>query len=44
MKIGDRVRAGDVIARPAEGQLGAVIHASIAGTVTGLSDAVIIEA
>jgi Na+-translocating ferredoxin:NAD+ oxidoreductase RnfC subunit len=40
---GDRVRVGDVIARPPEGQLGALIHASIAGRVTVADDAVVIE-
>ncbi len=41
---GARVNAGDVVARPAEGQLGAVIHASIAGTVASVNGAVVIEA
>ncbi len=36
VKVGDRVKVGDVIARPAAGALGAVIHSSIAGTVRGL--------
>ena len=44
VKVGDAVRAGDAVARPAEGQLGAVIHASIAGKVTGVDGAVVIEA
>ena len=33
VRVGDYVRQGDVIARPAEGKLGAVIHASIGGRV-----------
>lgn len=41
---GDTVQIGDVVAQPAEGKLGAVIHASIAGRVTGVGDAVTIEA
>jgi len=41
---GDQVAVGDVIARPAEGKLGAVIHASIAGTVSSAKDALVIEA
>ena len=44
VRNGDRVNAGDVLARPAEGQLGAVIHASIAGTVSLAKDAITIEA
>ncbi|GMU20540.1 MAG: hypothetical protein AMXMBFR13_06370 [Phycisphaerae bacterium] len=44
VKAGDTVRAGDVIAKPASGQLGAVIHASIDGRVTDVKDYVIIEA
>ncbi len=44
VRPGDSVRVGDVIARPADGQLGAVIHASIAGQVTAVTDAVTIEA
>lgn len=43
VKAGDQVRAGDVIARPAAGQLGAVLHASIDGRVTEVSDSVVIE-
>jgi Na+-translocating ferredoxin:NAD+ oxidoreductase RnfC subunit len=38
------VRAGEVIARPEAGQLGAVVHASIAGTCRVLEDRVIITA
>jgi Na+-translocating ferredoxin:NAD+ oxidoreductase RnfC subunit len=44
VKAGDRVRAGDVIAKPASGQLGAVLHASVDGTVSSVTDAVVIEA
>jgi Na+-translocating ferredoxin:NAD+ oxidoreductase RnfC subunit len=43
VKVGDTVEAGDVIAKPPAGQLGAVLHASIAGRVVGVSDAVVIE-
>ncbi len=43
VRAGDRVGAGDVIARPAEGQLGAVIHASIAGSVTAVDGGITIE-
>jgi Na+-translocating ferredoxin:NAD+ oxidoreductase RnfC subunit len=42
--VGDKVNKGDVIARPAPGKLGAVIHASITGRVTAVGDAVTIEA
>jgi Na+-translocating ferredoxin:NAD+ oxidoreductase RnfC subunit len=41
---GQRVAVGDVIARPASGALGAVLHASIDGTVTDVGDAIVIEA
>ncbi len=44
VKVGDAVQAGDVIAKPAHGQLGAVVHASIAGKVSSVSDSVVIEA
>jgi Na+-translocating ferredoxin:NAD+ oxidoreductase RnfC subunit len=44
VKTGERVRPGDVLAAPAEGKLGARIHASIAGTVRLTHDAVVIEA
>jgi len=43
VRSGDSVRAGDVIARPARGALGAVIHASISGTVTDVNGSVVIE-
>ncbi len=38
VKIGAKVGKGDVIARPDEGALGSVIHASINGVVTHVSD------
>ena len=41
---GDRVKVGDVVARPAEGNLGALIHASIGGTVRNVDGSVEIEA
>jgi Na+-translocating ferredoxin:NAD+ oxidoreductase RnfC subunit len=41
---GDRVREGDLLAVPAQGKLGARVHASIAGTVTVTPDAILIEA
>lgn len=44
VKVGDVVKCGDVVARPAEGQLGACIHASIGGQVCQVTDAVVIEA
>ncbi|HWQ21856.1 MAG TPA: 4Fe-4S dicluster domain-containing protein, partial [Clostridia bacterium] len=41
---GDTVSAGQLIAKPPEGKLGAGIHASIAGRVTAVSDkAIVIE-
>ncbi|MAE61624.1 MAG: hypothetical protein CMJ49_09745 [Planctomycetaceae bacterium] len=40
--VGDPVKVGDVIARPATGALGAVIHASMDGRVTDVSDSVTI--
>ncbi|NIM52779.1 MAG: hypothetical protein GTO22_26630 [Gemmatimonadales bacterium] len=40
---GQRVNVGELIAAPAEGKLGAVIHASIAGRVASVSDNVVIE-
>ncbi len=43
VKVGERVRAGDVVARPVEGQLGSVIHASIDGRITGIEQSVTIE-
>jgi Na+-translocating ferredoxin:NAD+ oxidoreductase RnfC subunit len=44
VKTGDRVGAGDLIAAPEQGKLGARIHASIDGRVTLNSDAIVIEA
>lgn len=44
VKPGDRVREGDLIAKPAEGALGARIHASIDGVVRKVDSAVTIEA
>ena len=41
---GARVKRGELIARPAPGALGAVIHASIAGTCRVLADRVEVEA
>jgi Na+-translocating ferredoxin:NAD+ oxidoreductase RnfC subunit len=44
VRAGERVQVGDLVARPAKGQLGAPIHASIDGTVRSTEDAVEIEA
>jgi Na+-translocating ferredoxin:NAD+ oxidoreductase RnfC subunit len=44
VKAGDHVKPGDVIAAPADGKLGAVIHASIAGKITKVGQSVVIEA
>jgi Na+-translocating ferredoxin:NAD+ oxidoreductase RnfC subunit len=44
VKCGDRVRAGDLLAAPEQGKLGARIHASIDGVVTVTGDAILIEA
>ncbi|MBN1341284.1 MAG: 4Fe-4S dicluster domain-containing protein [Phycisphaerae bacterium] len=44
VKVGDHVNVGDVVARPAEGALGAVIHASIAGRVRAVDGSIVIEA
>jgi len=38
VKIGERVSAGDLIAKVPEGKLGANIHSSISGTVTQVGD------
>ena len=38
VNVGDAVAKGDVIAKPAEGKLGACIHASISGTVKAIAD------
>jgi Na+-translocating ferredoxin:NAD+ oxidoreductase RnfC subunit len=40
---GERVQVGDLVARPAEGELGASIHASIDGSVRGVEGSVEIE-
>ncbi|MGA2349311.1 MAG: 4Fe-4S dicluster domain-containing protein [Terracidiphilus sp.] len=44
VKCGDRVSAGDLLAAPEQGKLGARVHASIDGVVTVTHDAVVIEA
>ena len=44
VRPGDRVSMGDLVAAPAAGQLGARIHASIAGVIRSVDDAVVIEA
>ena len=44
VKVGDQVRKGDVIAVIPEKALGAQLHASISGTVTGISDRITITA
>jgi Na+-translocating ferredoxin:NAD+ oxidoreductase RnfC subunit len=44
VRPGEKVREGDVVAAPAEGALGARIHASIAGTVRSIDGSVVIEA
>lgn len=43
VRPGEKVRAGDLVAAPAEGALGARIHASIEGTVRDVDGAVVIE-
>ena len=43
VRPGERVKMGDLVAQPAEGQLGARIHASIDGTVRSTDGAVEIE-
>jgi Na+-translocating ferredoxin:NAD+ oxidoreductase RnfC subunit len=43
VRPGDRVREGDLIAAPPQGQLGANIHASIGGTVREVNGAITIE-
>jgi len=42
VRTGQEVKVGDVIARPPEGKLGAVLHASIAGKVNVGKDAIVI--
>jgi Na+-translocating ferredoxin:NAD+ oxidoreductase RnfC subunit len=44
VRPGDRVSVSDLVAAPAAGALGARIHASIAGVVCSVGDAVVIEA
>jgi Na+-translocating ferredoxin:NAD+ oxidoreductase RnfC subunit len=44
VRAGERVRAGDVLAVPPEGALGARIHASIDGVVNRVNGSVVIEA
>lgn len=43
VSVGDRVRAGQVIAQPPEGALGAIVHASIDGLVTEVGERIVIE-
>ena len=43
VRVGDAVREGDLIAAIPDGKLGANVHASIAGTVTEISDRIVIE-
>lgn len=43
VRVGEAVRRGQVIARPAEGKLGAVLHASIDGRVGAIDGAIRIE-
>jgi Na+-translocating ferredoxin:NAD+ oxidoreductase RnfC subunit len=42
--VGDRVQVGEVVGEVPEGAIGARVHASIAGIVREVSDAVVIEA
>ena len=44
VSAGDKVNVGDVVARPGAGKLGAVICASIAGRITEVGEAIVIEA
>jgi Na+-translocating ferredoxin:NAD+ oxidoreductase RnfC subunit len=43
VKIGDRVRTGDMVADSPEGKLGACIHASIDGRIVSIDGAIVIE-
>ncbi|MHA2224241.1 MAG: 4Fe-4S dicluster domain-containing protein [Candidatus Hodarchaeales archaeon] len=43
VRIGDQVKKGDIIGKIPEGSLGAVVHASISGTVKKVQDEIIIE-
>jgi Na+-translocating ferredoxin:NAD+ oxidoreductase RnfC subunit len=44
VKVGDKVKVGDLIGKPAEKALGARIHASISGTVSNVNGSVTIQA
>jgi Na+-translocating ferredoxin:NAD+ oxidoreductase RnfC subunit len=44
VRAGEKVQAGDLVAKRAEGSIGANIHASIAGRVASTDDRVVIEA
>jgi Na+-translocating ferredoxin:NAD+ oxidoreductase RnfC subunit len=44
VKVGARVREGDLVAAPAANALGARLHASITGTVRAVDEAIVIEA
>jgi Na+-translocating ferredoxin:NAD+ oxidoreductase RnfC subunit len=44
VRAGERVRAGDLVARRPEDSLGAHVHTSIAGRVASTDEAVVIEA
>jgi len=44
VQIGSQVQAGEVVAEPPPGQLGARIHASIAGTVQAIEPQILIQA
>jgi Na+-translocating ferredoxin:NAD+ oxidoreductase RnfC subunit len=44
VQVGDRVREGDLVAEIAPGTAGSRVHASLAGTVREISDAVVIQA
>ena len=43
VRVGDKVRVGDCVATPAEGALGAAIHASISGRVAAAGERIVIE-
>jgi len=44
VQVGGRVNVGDVVAQPADGKLGAAIHASISGQIAAVDDSVTIQA
>jgi len=44
VKVGDKVKVGDMIGQPPQDKLGAPVHASITGTVTAVNENVVIEA